>query len=176
MSAGGVPRLVARFEDCTLPKQEWTHRAHLTVGLWYASRLSFEEALVAVRDGILRLNAVHGVPTTPERGYHETITRFYMRVLCHYVAHEERRPDAEWSERVRQLLARYGDRELPLRHYSKERLMSPEARFGWVEPDLRPLGRRSALELERAGPADPHHAPIVPLGGHSSGEPALDGD
>lgn len=174
--SGTVPRLVAQFEDSTLPKEQWTHRAHLTVGLWYASRLPFEAALVAVREGILRLNAVHGVPTTPTRGYHETITRFYLRVLGHYVAHEERRPDAEWSERVRELLVRYGDRELPLRHYSRERLMSPEARFAWVEPDLRPLVADSALEVERAGPPEPRHAPVVALGGEGRGESVLDGD
>ena len=80
--SGEVPRLVARFEDCTLPKEEWTHRAHLTVGLWYATRLPYEAALGAMRDGILRLNQAHGVPTTPTRGYHETITRFYLLVLC----------------------------------------------------------------------------------------------
>jgi hypothetical protein len=152
MSDAPVPRLVSRFEDCTLPKEEWTHQAHLTVGLWYASRLPFPEALVAMREGILRLNVAHDVPTTPTRGYHETITRFYMGLLCRYAAHEEPRPSAEWGERVRALLARYGDRELPLRHYSKERLMSPEARFGWVEPDLRPL--EPAPALERAGMAE----------------------
>jgi hypothetical protein len=140
MSAAAVPRLVAQFEDCTLPKHEWTHRAHLTVGLWYASRLPYEEALVRVRQGIMRLNAVHGVPTTTTRGYHETITRFYVRVLCDYVASEEERPTGSWPERVARLLARYGDHELPLRHYTKNLLMSPEARFGWVEPDLLPLG------------------------------------
>ncbi len=139
MSVATIPRLIARFEDCTLPREEWTHQAHLTVGLWYATRLPFEDAVRAVREGILRLNAVHGVPTTPSRGYHETITRFYMRVLCRYVAQEEARPEAEWGERVRGLLARYGDRELPLRHYSKDLLFSPRARFDWVEPDLRPL-------------------------------------
>jgi hypothetical protein len=139
MTAASLPPLVARFEDCTLPKEEWTHRAHLTVGLWYASGLPYGEALVAVREGILRLNVAHGVPTTPTRGYHETITRFYMRVLCDYVASEEERPVGSWPERVARLLSRYGDRELPLRHYTKDRLMSPEARFGWVEPDLLPL-------------------------------------
>ncbi len=139
MTAASLPPLVARFEDCTLPKEEWTHRAHLTVGLWYASGLPYGEALVAVREGILRLNVAHGVPTTPTRGYHETITRFYLRVLCHYVASEEERPVGRWAERVARLLSRYGDRELPLRHYTKDLLMSPEARFGWVEPDLLPL-------------------------------------
>jgi hypothetical protein len=74
-----VERLVARFEDGTLPKAEWTHRAHLAVALWYGTRLPFEEALVAMRDGIQRNNAAHGVVTTPTGGYHETITRFYMR-------------------------------------------------------------------------------------------------
>ena len=143
MSRCDVPGLVARFEDLTLPKAEWTHQAHLTVALWYASRLPWEEALAKVRDGILRLNAAHGVPTTLTRGYHETITRFYLRVICDYVAMEEEGPEEDWSVRVARLLARYGDRELPLRYYTKELLMSPEARFGWVEPDLRPLGREA---------------------------------
>jgi hypothetical protein len=140
MSSDPLPRLVAQFEDCTLPKEEWTHQAHLTVGLWYASRLPYEAALDAVRDGILRLNQAHGVPTTPTRGYHETITRFYLRVLCDYVANEGEPAVGSWPERLTRLLARYGDRELPLRHYTKDRLMSREARFGWVEPDLLPLG------------------------------------
>ena len=140
MTAAAPPPLVAHFEACTLPKEEWTHQAHLTVGLWYASRLPYEQALVAVREGILRLNAAHGVPTTPTRGYHETITRFYVRMLCDYVANEEGRTAGSWALRVARLLSRYGDRELPLRHYTKDLLMSPEARFGWVEPDLLPLG------------------------------------
>jgi hypothetical protein len=63
-----------------------------------------------------------------------------MRVLCDYVASEELRPVGSWQERVARLLSRYGDRELPLRHYTKALLMSSEARFGWVEPDLLPLG------------------------------------
>lgn len=140
MSAAARPHIVAQFEAGTLPKEEWTHQAHLSVGLWYASHLPYEQALVVVREGILRLNAAHGVPTTATRGYHETITRFYLRVLCDYVANEEGSAVGDWAGRVARLLSRYGDRELPLRHYTKDRLMSPEARFGWVEPDLLPLG------------------------------------
>ena len=134
-----VVRLVARFEDGTLPKAEWTHQAHLAVALWYASRLPFEEALAVVREGIRRVNAAHGVVTTPTGGYHETITRFYMMVICGYVAEQAGEAGADWASRVNRLLARYGARDLPLRHYTKELLMSPEARFGWVEPDLLPI-------------------------------------
>ena len=176
MSGAELPRLIARFEDCTLPKEAWTHRAHLAVGLWYASRLPYDEALVAMREGILRLNAVHGVPTTPARGYHETITRFYMRLLCDYVAWEEGRPTGEWEERVRVLLARYGDRELPLRHYTRERLMSSEARFGWVEPDLHQLRASSAGERDRAGPVNPLDLPGLPLGGNGRSVSGISGD
>ena len=138
-----VTRLVERFEDRTLPKAEWTHAAHLAVGLWYASRLSFEEALDAVRTGIQRVNATHGVPTTPAGGYHETITGLYMRLICRYVASEETEAGGDWAVRVNRLLRRYGAKDLPLRYYTRERLMSGEARSGWVEPDLQPISEDS---------------------------------
>ena len=137
--ADDVVRLVTRFEDGSLPKAEWTHQAHLAVGLWYAVHLPADQALVAVREGIRRINAEHGVATTPTGGYHETITRFYMRVICDYVAREEEKNGGDWAGRVNRLLARYGAKDLPLRHYTKDLLMSPAARFGWVEPDLRPI-------------------------------------
>jgi hypothetical protein len=42
-------------------------------------------------------------------------------------------------ELVNDFCARHGNSNLPLEYYSKERLMSVEARLGWVEPDLQPL-------------------------------------
>ena len=132
-----VPRLGAAFEQAALPKEQWTHRAHLLVALWLASRLTPEEALDAMRAGILRLNGVHGVVTTPSRGYHETITRAYMRLVVRFVG--EQPPSSSWAERAAALLARHGEREHLLRYYSRDRLFSSDARFGWVEPDLLPL-------------------------------------
>ena len=132
-----VERGVAGVRDGTLPHAEWTHRAPRTVALWYATHHEPADALDLVRAGILRLNAAHGVPTTPTRGYHETITRFYMHVVGHFVKQHGR--EGDWAERVNRLLTRYGHRELPLRHYSEAKLKSAEARAGWVEPDLLPL-------------------------------------
>ncbi len=132
-----VERVVGGFRDGTLPHTEWTHRAHLTVALWYASHHPPAEALELVRAGILRLNAAHGVPTTPTRGYHETITRFYMRVVTHHLAQEGTAGD--WAERANRFVERYGSRDLPLRHYTEARLRSAEARAGWAEPDVRGL-------------------------------------
>jgi hypothetical protein len=132
-----VERVVAGFMDGTLPHAEWTHRAHLTVALWYATHHEAAAALDRIRAGILRLNAAHGVPTTPTRGYHETITRFYMHMVGWFVEHEVR--EGDWAERANRLLTRYGHRDFPLRYYSEARLKSAEARAGWVEPDLMPL-------------------------------------
>ena len=44
-SVDEIERLVVRFADCSLPCAEWTHGAHLTVGLWHAWRYPANEAL-----------------------------------------------------------------------------------------------------------------------------------
>lgn len=136
-SVDEIERLVARFADCTLPCVEWTHAAHLTVGLWHAWRYPADEALDRVRTGILQYNVACNVPTTPTRGYHETITRLYMLLIDHYLATAPDRTDL--LALVNDLLATHGQRELPLQYYTRERLFSAEARADWVPPDLRPL-------------------------------------
>jgi hypothetical protein len=136
-SEDDLAALATAFEQRTIPASEWTHRAHLLMGLWYATRLPAAEALDAMREGILRLNAAHGVVTTPARGYHETITRAYMRIIGHFVTVQGGVGDS--SARAARLLARHGEKDHLLRYYTRERLMSSEARFGWVEPDLQPL-------------------------------------
>jgi hypothetical protein len=113
-AAREVTDLVARFTEGTLPASEWTHRAHLTVALWYASHHAPAEALRLMRDGILRLNQAHGVPNTPTRGYHETITRFYMHVVAHHLRAEP--ADQDRAGRANRVYQRLGARDLPLRH------------------------------------------------------------
>ena len=132
-----VLRLVAAFENRTLPKAEWTHRAHLTMGFWYAWHLAPDSALDTVRKGILRLNESHGVVSTPTSGYHETITRAYMRLIGAHIAEDS--GVGEWHDRANRLLERLGTRDLLLAYYTRDRLMSPVARAAWVEPDLREL-------------------------------------
>jgi hypothetical protein len=135
--AASVLRLVASFENRTLPKAQWTHGAHLTMGFWYAAHLPPEAALDRIRAGILRLNEAHGVVTTPTSGYHETITRAYMRLIGAHLAEDG--AGGEWHERMNRVLERLGRRDMLLAYYTKDRLMSPAARAGWVEPDVREL-------------------------------------
>ena len=136
-STDEVRELVAAFEACTLPKESFTHTAHLTVALWYLVWYGPDAATDRVRDAIQRFNAAYGNVSRPGGGYHETITRFYMwAVRRHLRAAPLEGSLADLANDVAVALA---DRTLPLEYWSRERLMSDEARNGWVEPDLQPL-------------------------------------
>ena len=136
-TAGEILALVRRFEDCTLPREEWTHTAHLTVALWYLLEYDWPEAVTRVRAGIQRYNAAHGIHTTPTGGYHETLTLFWLRRVRAFL--EDGRNEARSLVALANDLADSADRSLPLKQYTRERLFSTEARASWVEPDLKRL-------------------------------------
>ena len=121
------------FQDRTLPAAQWTHAAHLRVAWMHLARHELDEAHLLMRVGIIRLNASHGLIETPQRGYHETLTRVWL-VL---VGAARRRSLGADSTSV---LAEPGlDRAAPLAFYRRERLFSVEARTIFVTPDLAPL-------------------------------------
>jgi hypothetical protein len=129
--------LIARFQDATVPASEFTHAAHLVVGLWHATSFDEADALPRLRAGILRLNAAHGTPNTDTRGYHETITRAYLVLLARFA---RANPDLRAAPLAQALLASdLAKREALFSYYSRELLMSVAARREWVEPDLRRL-------------------------------------
>ena len=136
---GSDPETLAeRFTALTLPKEEWTHAAHLTVGAWHVDRYGAAGALPRLRDGIRRLNESHGTLNTATSGYHETITAAYVTLLAAHLS-------ACGSELAlpvcvdRLLAGPLAARDMLLRFYSRERLGSVEARARWIEPDLAPL-------------------------------------
>ncbi|MEO1378167.1 MAG: hypothetical protein AAFW70_28620 [Cyanobacteria bacterium J06635_10] len=132
-----IKSLITTFENCTLPRSEWSHKAHLTVALWYLIRYDEQEAINRIRQGIQRYNAAMGIETTPEGGYHETLTLFWVRMVSQYLLVTE-----EKSSILKMAIAlshTYNNKHLPLQYYSRDLLMSWEARTNWVEPDLKPL-------------------------------------
>lgn len=129
--------LIASFEAAELSQAQFTHEAHLRVGYFYASRFSLPIAGARLRDGIQRLNAVHGVQTTPQGGYHETITLLYLNLLLDF--HKRSDKSLSPGELADKVVVEFADRELPLEYYSKERLFSWKARTRWLEPDLKSL-------------------------------------
>ena len=74
-----VELLIETFEKRTLPKTEWTHAAHLIVGLYYCFHHPFGVAKNLMSDGIYWLNDAHGTANTETSGYHETLTVFWLR-------------------------------------------------------------------------------------------------
>jgi hypothetical protein len=135
--------LASRFAACRLAREEWTHQAHLAVGMWHVDRYGADDALARLRAGIRQLNDSHGTPNSATRGYHETITRANVQLLSEFL---DSCPAAlTLTERVARLLASpVADKEALLQFYSRGHLMSAQARAEWVEPDIRPL-RVSAL-------------------------------
>ena len=129
--------VVQQFIARTLPKSLWTHQAHLRVGLWHALNFSHQHALNLLRERIRAYNEASGVANTDHSGYHETITRLYLRAIFAFT----RDADASrpFEELFVELIARHGDRDEPLRYYSRERLFCVPARREWLEPDLAPL-------------------------------------
>ena len=129
--------LVAAFGDRSLPKEQWTHEAHLRVGLWHLLHHSPDDALALVRQRIIAYNEAVGVENSDSSGYHETITRFFLHEISRFLRTADgRRPIDDLAAELIQWL---GDKDTPLHYYSRARLMSVEARRTWVEPDLRPL-------------------------------------
>ena len=137
ITADSLAELVTLFNTGTLSYERWTHHAHMLVALWYLWHFPFEEASERIRTGIIKYNGAVGVPHTPTRGYHETITRFYIWVIGEFL--KSCGPETTLEMAAKLMLERLGERELPLRFYSRDRLFSWEARLTLVSPDLHPL-------------------------------------
>jgi hypothetical protein len=134
MNDGEIDALVRSFEDGSLPRHEWTHRAHLVVALWYLLRHPTDEATRRIRDGIRRYNAHLGNHT----GYHETITLAWITVIERFLAGRDR--ERPTSVLAGELLEECGDKRYLLRFYSEERLDSDDARGRWLPPDRAEFG------------------------------------
>ena len=126
--------LVAR----TLPRPEWTHEAHLAATTYLTTRrpdIDLDKEL----PGIIRgYNESVGGVNDDTQGYHDTITRVFLRGVRLFLS------EADLGEPLHELvnellLSPIGRREWPLRFYSADRLFSVEARRHFVPPDIAAL-------------------------------------
>jgi hypothetical protein len=122
----------------TLTREEWTHEAHLAATTYLLLKrpdIDLDKRL----PGIIRTynESVGGVNSDSE-GYHETITRVFLRGIRIFLAEADlKEPLHELVNEL--LLSPMGRRDWPLRFYSPQRLFSVEARRDWVRPDLRSI-------------------------------------
>lgn len=143
--------LLAVFEDRSLPLEQWNHRAHVRVAFLYLSRFERDEAIARLRSGIKAYNAAHGVEDGPESGYHETTTQAFMRLIHHAIREcKPFRDSHQFCEAHPQLL----DRRVLLRYYTRDRIMMPEAKITFVEPDIAPLENEPVVSVTSTAPVD----------------------
>ena len=122
----------------TVPREEWTHEAHLAATTWLLIKqpdIDVDKELPAI---IRRYNESVGGVNSDTEGYHETITRVSLRGVRLFLA------EADLHEPIHELvnellLSPMGARDWPLRFYSPQRLSSAEARKMLVQPDLRTI-------------------------------------
>ena len=141
------PRLFERDEEisaigvgllaCALPREAWTHEAHLGACLWLLTERPDIDIDAEIGVIIRRFNESVGGVNDDRQGYHDSITRAYIAGVRLFLSQTA---ETGLAARVNGLLlSDVGRREWPLRFYSRELLFSVPARRGFVEPDLAPF-------------------------------------
>ena len=123
---------------CTATREEWTHEAHLAATTYLELKRSDIDLDVELPGIIRRFNESVGGVNSDTEGYHETITRAFFHGVRLFLSEADlREPIHELVNEL--LLSPMGRRDWPFRFYSRERLLSVEARRHFVEPDLAAL-------------------------------------
>jgi hypothetical protein len=121
----------------TLPREAWTHEAHLGACLWLLTERPDIDIDAEIATIIRRFNESVGGVNDDHGGYHDSITRAYVAGVRLFLSDAA---ETGLAARVNALLrSDIGRRDWPLRFYSRELLFSVPARRGFVEPDLAPL-------------------------------------
>jgi len=102
----------------------------------YAAQYPYHAALSRMRQSIQDYNRSQQIPDAPDRGYHETITVAFMRLVCTELVRSGPFPS---SDAFCDCHPEFLDKSLLLKFYSKNRIMSEEAKRSFVEPDLAEL-------------------------------------
>ncbi len=123
------------FEDRTLSHEGFDHRGHVRAAFLLLIGNEFEEALTKMRAGLRALLEAHGLEGKATVGYHETLTRGWLTLVAGCV---DRRGPAVDSEAFLADHAELLRKNLLLTHYSRDRLMSAEAKAAFIEPDREP--------------------------------------
>ena len=121
------------FIDCTLPREHWTHEAHIRMAWLILEQDPFTVALAKICTGIQRYNT-----SVNSLGYHTTVTVAFSQLIQH------RRLTGRTKLLWREFIAANSDllsKQPPIlsHFYSPELLASEAAKRAYIAPDLVPL-------------------------------------
>ena len=134
--AKSINQLIEQFENGSLPKEEWTHHAHLIVCAHYLHHFDLYEATLHIKLGIIRFNEAISIPNTMDGGYHETLTQFWIWAVNAFKSEF----NGQLDEMINRLLSSpHSKKYLPFFFYSEDLLFSPKSRVTWVGPDINPM-------------------------------------
>jgi hypothetical protein len=139
-----IDAFIAAFEGCTLPKEEWTHGAHLLTGACYVHALGEPEAIERMRLCVRRYNESVGGKNSDTSGYHETITVAWIKLLNSLL--ERSKPIARATFAALAVEHFREQKNIFRRYYDFDLVASTEARRSWVAPTLRPLELSETLD------------------------------
>lgn len=132
------------FREGTYPEPRWKHREHVIMAVCYLLDHSVDAATPLIREGIQSYNLAQGGQNTAAKGYHETLTIFWIRIVDRFLAGLP-------GGTPRLAAARLAvdtfapQRDLYKQYWSFDVLRSTEARFQWIPPDLKTFDGLKAL-------------------------------
>jgi hypothetical protein len=139
-SEAALDGFVRRWRQGKLPGTEWTHAAHVAVAAYHAFDHHGEVLFEEVKSGIIHHNNSVGTPNTDERGYHETLTRFWVQITEEFV---RSRSFLTRLQAVKCAVHAFGeDRDRHKLYYSFDVVKDKCARREWVPPDRKPSAAR----------------------------------
>ena len=131
-SENDIARVVLGFESCTTGKDDFSHRDHLAMAVWYL-RSDQDTAVERMRASLHRFLDKHDC----RENYHETLTIFWIQLVRREL--ESLALESSLLEATNAVVKRLGNSRVAFDYYSKELVASEAAKRGWVEPDLRSL-------------------------------------
>jgi hypothetical protein len=117
--------------EVTAQAPRFGHRQHVQLTWLAVRRFGTLQAVDVVSDGIQQTARYAGAP----QKYNATVSRAWVELVGHHVAENDAEDFETFAAHHTALL----DKRLLARFYRSETLASPQARTGWVEPDLAPF-------------------------------------
>lgn len=124
--------LMQAFQTHVLPKNEWTHNAHLAAAIWFLRTYGLDEATCRLKSNIMSYNLSVGGKNDGSNGYHETLTIFWLEVANYFVVQNSALSLKDCTNAF--LSSPLADRALPFLFYDKNELLATPARARYLAP------------------------------------------